>query len=202
MHFLGAGIKANMCIYLFRSWSIISWCIFAWAGQEEGACWGLCAPWWLKAAALVHLKISFICSCEHSNAGCGSLCIMNILNKCQITQCICSSFSSTFASSLPHVPKKREIVESHCPPEWKLLEIPHGRLAVLSFVCCGYKRQIPLQTDSVRSPCLWGEGNDGFSSIGLQSFSEYLYSGALCALSSLRLFRSSRQIYDVGFWLG
>lgn len=93
----------------------------------------------LKAAALVHLKISFICSCEHSNAGCGCLCIMNIQNKCQMTRCICSSFPSFFASSLPHMPKKREIVEIHCLPKCKLLETSHGHLAVLSFVCFGYK---------------------------------------------------------------
>lgn len=107
---------------------------------------------------------------------CGHLCIMNIQNKCQMTQCICSSFSCIFASSLPHVPKKREIVESHCLPECKLLKASHGHLAVLSFVFFGYKRQIPLQTDSMGSPCLWGEGNDGFSSIGLQSFSVNFYS--------------------------
>lgn len=107
-----------------------------------------------------------------------------------------------FASPLPRVPKKREIVESHCLPKCKLLGTSCGHLVVLSFVCFGYKRQIPWQTDAVGSPCLWGEGNYGFSSIGLQSFSEHFYSDALCALSSLRLFRSSRQIYDVGFGWG
>lgn len=202
VQFLGAGMKANVCIYFLRSWSIISWCLFAQTGQKEGARWVLCTPWWLKAAALVHLEIS-ICSYERSNGGCGCLCMMNIQNKCQMNQFICSSFSVFFfASPLPHVPKKREIVESHCLPKCKLLGTSCGHLVVLSFVCFGYKRQIPWQTDAMGNPCLWGEGNRGFSSIGLQSFSEYFYSDALCALSSLRLFRSSRQIYDVGFGRG
>lgn len=54
----------------------------------------------------------------------------------------------------------------------------------------------------MRSSCLWGEGNDIFFSVGFQSFSEYFYSDTLCALSSLRLFRSSRQIYDLVFGWG